>query len=293
MDYAEHRYTSACGRLELFARDYGGRPGDDHGGDRPPLLLMHGLTRNSADFEPLAEHLATDYRLIVPDQRGRGLSDVDPDPANYRPDIYARDMFALLDGLGIENAALIGTSMGGLMAMVMTAAQPDRVKAVVLNDVGPVLDSAGLERIGSYVGSGDTVMDWETAARETARLNALAFPGFDDADWLAFARRTWREGADGTLETAYDKAIADGFADIDDTPQPDLWPLWQALDGKPVLAIRGSLSDLLSKDTLEEMERRHKGVFRSVEVPNRGHAPLLDEPEALLAIRSFLAEYAA
>src|SRR5690606_32270041 len=125
--FRPHRYRSACGRLDLYARVYDG--------DGPALLLMHGLTRNSGDFEPLARHLAGRYALIVPDQRGRGLSAYDEDAANYRPDIYSADMFALLDDLGIARASLIGTSMGGLMAMMMAAAQPQRVCAMVLNDV--------------------------------------------------------------------------------------------------------------------------------------------------------------
>src|SRR5690606_262658 len=126
--YTPRTYAAASGDLKLFAREY---PGEG-----TPLLLMHGLTRNSADFEPLAEALAGRNRLIVPDQRGRGLSASDPEPANYRPDVYARDMFALLDHLGIERVGLIGTSMGGLMAMLMAAMQPGRVGAIVLNDIG-------------------------------------------------------------------------------------------------------------------------------------------------------------
>ncbi|AKH42493.1 pimeloyl-ACP methyl ester carboxylesterase [Altererythrobacter atlanticus] len=285
IDYKRIGYRSAGGDLELFARDY---PGDG-----PPLLLMHGLTRNSADFVPLAQHLAGRYRLIVPDQRGRGLSQNDPDPANYRPDIYARDMFALLDMLGVERAALIGTSMGGLMAMIMAATRPEAVSAVVLNDIGPVLDPAGLARIAGYVGPSEPFADWEEAAANCAAINRDAFPGFAEADWLAFAARTCRQRADGRVEYAYDPAIAAGFADSGDTPQPDLWPLWEALAGKPVLLLRGALSDLLSPETAKEMERRHSGPFTLAEVPRRGHAPLLDEEAAIQAIKPFLKEYAA
>lgn len=282
--YRPHRYASAGGGLELFARDY---PGDG-----PALLLMHGLTRNSADFEPLAGHLAGHYRLIVPDQRGRGLSANDPDPANYRPDVYAADMFALLDGLGIERATLIGTSMGGLIAMIMAATKPERVSAIVFNDVGPHLDAAGLKRIGGYVGPGGAFPDWRAAAARCEAINRSAFPDFTAADWDAFARRTCREGEDGSVALAYDPAIAQGFLTEGGAGQPDLWPLWQALGGKPVLVLRGVLSDLLSAGTVERMAQLHQGPFARQEVPGRGHAPLLDEPEALAAIETFLKEHA-
>ncbi|MDE1466486.1 alpha/beta fold hydrolase [Aurantiacibacter sp. D1-12] len=282
-DYREHRYASACGRLQLFARDYGGTG--------KPLLLMHGLTRNSADFEPLAEHLAGDYRLIVPDQRGRGLSDYDPDPANYRPDVYAQDMFALLDMLEIAGPGAIGTSMGGLIAMAMNAMKPETFPAIIFNDVGPELAQEGLARIGSYVGGGGAFADWGEAAKSCAAINGDAFPDFKDADWHAWARRTCRQVPDGGLEFAYDRAIASGFADIGDTPQPDLWPLWQMLGGTPVLVLRGELSDLLTSDVLSRMEDLQAGPFARVVVPQRGHAPLLDEPEALTAIMTFLREH--
>ena len=283
MDYIEHRYRSACGRLELFARDY---PSDG-----PSLLLMHGLTRNSGDFEPLARHLAGQYRLIVPDQRGRGLSQEDSEPSRYRPDVYAGDMFALLESLGIERPGLIGTSMGGLMAMVMNAMKPGSFPAIVFNDVGPVLSPEGLARIAGYVGGGEPFADWDAAASACAAINGDAFPDFGEADWHSWARRTCRELPDGRVAFAYDPAIADGFADIGDEPQPDMWPLWDALGETPVLVIRGALSDLLVTDTVKTMQERHKGAFSHVDIANRGHAPMLDEPAALAAIDDFLREH--
>lgn len=288
MDYRSHHWRSACGTLDLFARDYVG-PGTERG---PALLLMHGLTRNSADFEPLAARLAGRYRLIVPDQRGRGRSAYDPEPANYRPDVYAGDMFALLGSLGLGQATLIGTSMGGLIAMVMAALQPDTVRAAVFNDIGPVLDPAGLARIGSYVGGGAPLANLVEAAAACRAINAEAFPGFGEEEWRDFARRTCRMREDGQFEFAYDPAIAAGFEGSSDTPQPDLWPLWDALSDKPVLVVRGALSDLLAPATVGAMEARHAGPFAAIEVPGRGHAPLLDEPEALAAIEAFLAEHA-
>lgn len=282
--YESHRFVSADGRLGLFARIY---PGEE-----APLLLMHGLTRNSADFEPLARHLAGHYRLIVPDQRGRGLSTRDSEPENYRPDIYVADMFALLDELGIERVGLIGTSMGGLMAMMMAAMQPQRISAIVLNDIGPKLDPEGLARIQGYVGGGAAFPGWKDAADRCAAINAEAFVDFEDADWMAFARRTCREMPDGTVRFAYDPAIAVSISgDEPATVPPDLWPLWDMLDALPALVLRGALSDLLAPETVAQMGERHRGPFVGVEVPLRGHAPLLDEPAALSAILPFLREH--
>ena len=286
MDYRVHRYRSACGRLDLSARLYG-----EQG---PALLLMHGLTRNSADFEPLARHLAGSYRLIVPDQRGRGRSDWDPDPASYRPDVYAGDMFALLDSLHVPVVSVIGTSMGGLIAMVMAAMRAEALRCLVLNDVGPVIDQAGLTRIQGYVGPAAPFASWDEAAARCRANNGEAFPDFTAADWLAFARRTCIEQADGRVAFAYDPQIALGVAGTDPaTVPPDLWPLWSLLDAKPVLVVRGALSDLLSAATVAEMGRRHSGVFAQTEVPRVGHAPILDEPAALGPIGDFLAAHAA
>ena len=286
--YREHAYRSADGRLDLFARDY---PAGDGGEDRIPLLMMHGLTRNSADFEPLIAQLGIGLRrMIVPDQRGRGLSQYDPDPVNYRPDIYAADMWALLDGLGIERVICIGTSMGGLISMVMGAQAPQRIAGIVLNDVGPEVSEEGLERIRSYVGPAEPMADWAEAAARCQAINASAMIGFDEADWLAFAQRTCRELPDGQVAFAYDPAISQGMAKEDTTTvPPDLWALWEALRGIPILTIRGALSDILSVTTVTEMTKRRGGDMAYVEVPDRGHAPILDEPIAAAAISGFLA----
>jgi len=285
MDHDVHRFRSACGRLELAARIY---PGDG-----PAVLMMHGLTRNSADFEPLAAHLAGRYRMIVPDQRGRGLSQWDADLANYRPHIYAQDMLAMLDGLGIGRVAAIGTSMGGLMAMVMNAMRPGLFSGVVMNDVGPVLEPEGIARIQSYVGPAGPMRDWTEAAARCRAVNATAFPDFGSDDWLAFARRLCAEQPDGSIALAYDPAIAASIAgDEPQTVPPNLWPLWEMMDAVPVLVVRGELSDLLSCQTVAEMARTHRGAYALVEVPRVGHAPILDEAPAIAAIDAFLAEYA-
>ena len=279
-----YRYRSADDAVDLFAHI--------HPADGPPLLLMHGLTRNGDDFDPLVPRLAGPYRLIVPDQRGRGRSGHDPDPSRYRPDVYAADMFRLLDNLGIDRVALIGTSMGGLMAMLMAFQAPERVAAIVLNDIGPELDPVGLRRIQGYVGPAKSFADWDEAADACAAINGTAFPDFGPADWLAFARRTCGMERDGRIAFAYDPAIADSIGgDTPGTVPPDLWPLWDALSATPTLVVRGALSDLLAPATVAEMARRHDGPFVAQDVPRRGHAPLLDEPEALAAINPFLSRW--
>lgn len=287
--YREHRYRSADGRLDLFARDY---PAKGEKNQSPPLLMMHGLTRNSADFEPLIELLGIgNQRIIVPDQRGRGQSDYDGDPANYRPDVYAADMWALLYDLGIERVICIGTSMGGLIAMVMGATSPERVAGIALNDVGPEVSQAGLDRIRSYVGGGDPMTNWDEAAIRCADINGSALLGFNDSDWLAFAKRTCCELPDGTIRFAYDPAISRSMEDQEPaTVPPDLWGLWDALAETPILTIRGEHSDILERQTVAEMQRRHPEDFSSIEVRDRGHAPILDEPEAVRAIGRFLTE---
>ncbi len=284
--YEEHHYRSADGRLRLFARDYPAKDDKDH---LPPLLMMHGLTRNSADFEPLITLLGSDRRIIVPDQRGRGRSEYDSEPANYRPDVYVADMWALLDGLGVEKALCIGTSMGGLMAMVMGAMAPDRIAGIVLNDIGPEVSQAGLDRIRSYVGGGGSMANWHEAAKRCADINGYALAGLSKQDWMEFAKRACEELPDGTIRFAYDPGISKSMEDTEPaTVPPDLWDLWDALEEIPILTIRGQKSDILEPPTLVEMERRHPDAFTYIEVPARGHAPLLDEAEAFQAISEFV-----
>ena len=286
MDYSLHRYRSACDRLDLSARIY-----EAESKDAPVVLMMHGLTRNAADFEPLARSLAGSYRLIVPDVRGRGLSQWDPDPTQYRPDVYANDTLALLDGLGIERCGIVGTSMGGLMALVMQALRPALAQAVVFNDIGPVLEEEGLTRIQGYVGPGGAMAGWTEAAARLRAINASAFPDFGGDDWMAFARRTCIETPDGSVSFNYDPAISQGVSGEDaSVVPPDLWPLWDLFDAVPVLVVRGALSDLLGPGTVAQMAERHTGYFKAIEVPRVGHAPILDEPVARDAIVAFLRE---
>jgi len=285
-DYREHWYTSFDG-LRLYARDY------PQAAPRATVLCMHGRSRNSADFEDLCATLHADgFRLIAVDQRGRGRSQYDPNPANYHPGTYVRDMFTLLAGLGLERVIAIGTSMGGLMTMIMAAMRPGLLQGAVLNDIGPVLESAGIERIKGYVGKTTPPRTWAEAAAQARVINGLAFPDYTDADWMRFARRTYREDADGAPVAAYDAAISRPLADAQETAvPPDLWAAFAALADVPTLVVRGALSDILSADCVREMRAR-KADLESVEVANRGHAPALDEPAAREAIRALLARIA-
>ena len=282
MKYASHVYRSADDRLDLHARVYGE--------EGPPLLLMHGLTRNSADFEALAGHLVGDYQLIVPDQRGRGLSGYDPNPEHYNPAVYVQDMFALIEGLRLKKLGLIGTSLGGLMAMMMAAILPTRFDRLVVNDIGPAVEAEGLERIQSYVGPRTPFDDWQQAADQCRSVHGDALIGYQAQDWMAFARRTCTEMPDGKIRFAYDPAISDGLSgDGGSAVPPDLWEIWDRLGAIPTLIIRGALSDILSPATVAEMIRRHPDHISAVEVAGRGHAPMLDEPDALAAIDEFFA----
>lgn len=279
--YQDHFYRSGDDRLTLYARIYEG--------DGPPLLLMHGLTRNSADFEGLAAQLAGKYRLIIADQRGRGRSDYDPEPENYTPATYVDDMMALIDGLELDNPGLIGTSMGGLMAMMMAASEPTRFSSLVLNDIGPVVEQKGLDRIQSYVGALEPFDSWQQAADHCRKVHGDVMVGYDDQDWLGFARRTCQELSDGRIKFAYDPAISEGLSGSEQTVvPPDLWPVWDQLTTIPTLVIHGALSDIISPATIAEMRHRHSGAISAVEIADRGHAPMLDEPVALSAIDKFL-----
>lgn len=281
-EFTDLWFHSADG-LRLYARDYAGP-----GAEAPVALCMHGLTRNSADFAGLAPHLAQRYRVLVADQRGRGRSDYDPEPANYQPGTYVQDMFALLDSQEVERALLVGTSMGGLIAMLMAAMQPARVSGIILNDIGPVVDPAGLERIKSYVGKSQPVADWQQAVAQVRTINADAFPDFTDEDWLGFTHALHRE-VDGRPVLAYDPAIAQPMAASDDNAvPPDLWPVFEAIRALPILVLRGIHSDILAESCVAEMQRRKPDLI-GAEIPRRGHAPTLDEPDSRRAIDSFLA----
>ncbi len=285
--YVERRWKSPDG-LDLFARDYAPGPGPA----RPPVIAIHGLTRNSADFEAIAPLLAqSGRRVLAVDVRGRGLSDRAPDPMTYRPDVYAADVLALMDQAAVGRAVFMGTSMGGLITMALTALRPKAVVAAILNDIGPEVAPEGLARIAAYSGQPVEIDSWADAAAYAKRINAVAFPHYSDADWDAFARRIFRQGPDGEIGLDYDPDIsvpirAAGAKAL----VPNLWPMFRRLArNRPTLLVRGGASDLLSADIAARM-RKAAPAMAYVEVPGIGHAPMLDEPEAKAAIFEFLAE---
>lgn len=275
----EHIYTSGDG-LRLFYVLRGAR-------DARPVLCLPGLTRNSRDFESLAARLAATYRVITPDLRGRGRSEADPKWANYQPGTYVEDALRLLDELAIARCAVIGTSLGGLVGMMVAATQSQRVAGLVLNDIGPALDPRGIARIKGYAGKLPPVRSLEDAAAQARQIHGYAFPDFGEEDWLAFAGRTCRQQADGTFGPDIDPNIVRAFNDPS-ASAPDLWPLFRLLAATPLLTIRGALSDLFAAETLERMQAI-KPDMQTLVVANRGHAPTLDEPECRRAIGAFLA----
>jgi pimeloyl-ACP methyl ester carboxylesterase len=277
--YADGHYFVTDG-LKLYYRDYPGSA------ERPPLLCLHALTRNSSDFAAFAERYSPHYRVVVPDIRGRGLSDYDPLPARYNPLTYAADVLRLLDELAIEKALFVGTSLGGLVTMAVATMAPQRIAGAILNDVGPELSNAGLDRIMSYLGKDERFKSWDEAAEAIADNNRHLPKSYTHSDWLAMAHRMCRE-RNGNIVYDYDMAIAVPLASAP-TPTVDLWPFFSALAQKPLLVVRGEYSDLLSPETFERM-RRAAPTASFAEVPGVGHAPTLDEPEARKAIDAFLA----
>jgi pimeloyl-ACP methyl ester carboxylesterase len=281
MPAAEYWYDSHDGR-RLFSRVYAGPAAA-----APVVLCLHGLMRNSRDFEELAAHLVARCRVIVPDVRGRGFSARDPDFNNYQIPVYLQDVLLLLAGLGAARVTVIGTSMGGLMAMVLAVTQPALVAGIVLNDVGPEVDSAGLERIRGYAGKGAPVRSWAEAIAQVRSTYGVAWPGLSDERWEKIVRLSYRANVQGVPEVDADPRVSELLRDTK-VAAPDLWPLWGALAKVPILAIRGAQSDILSAATLGRMQRE-KPDLRTLTVANRGHAPLLDEPECVAAIDEFLA----
>jgi pimeloyl-ACP methyl ester carboxylesterase len=283
----EERVVATVDGLALYVRDYA--PLAPATG--LPVICLHGLTRNSRDFEVIAPRIAAlGRRVIVPDMRGRGRSANDPDPAHYVPTVYAQDVIAVLDKLEIPQAAFLGTSMGGIVTMLIGASAQDRIAASILNDIGPHVDPQGVAFIASYVGRVRPLASWEEAADAAKAVAGAAFPerADDHEFWLTIARRTYHQRDDGQVEADYDPHIALAFADLEHQPAADLTPLFQSLAGKPMLSIRGSISNILAADTVAQM-RALKPDLETVEIENIGHAPWLDEPAAWDAILDFLA----
>jgi pimeloyl-ACP methyl ester carboxylesterase len=269
--------------LRLFARIYAGPSAA-----APTVLCLHGLTRNSRDFEDLAPHLERRHRVIVPDLRGRGLSARDPNLHNYQPAIYVQDILSLLAAVDAPRVAVVGTSLGGMLAMMLGFSHPARIAGMVLNDVGPEIDPVGMERIKQYAGRLPPARTWSAAVAQTRAVYGDAWPGLEPERWQELARRGYRENAAGIVEADADPGIGEALRAAPAT-RLDLWPLWQALRNVPTLAIRGAHSDILSSATFARMQQEHPGL-RQLEVADRGHVPLLDEPECIEALDAFLSQ---
>lgn len=281
---ASHRDISFTSRdgLALYGRDYPAQ------GDSIPILCLAGLTRNGRDFKPLASWLAGRRRLITMDYRGRGRSAYAADPMTYRPDIELADALTLLDHLGIDRVSVIGTSRGGIIAMLMAAQTPHRLKSVLLNDVGPIIEKAALIRIASYVGKPLDVTGWPQAVKVLQDTN-LGFDTLGNDEWLSFARRVYVE-KDGHIRHDYDLALAKTMparSDIERHGVPDLWAFFDALAPFPVTVLRAEHSDLLSAATISAMEKRHPRLAAHV-IKDRGHVPFLDEVDSRAAIEAWL-----
>lgn len=281
----EVTYAGADG-LTLFARDYG-----DKLSPWLPVVCLAGLTRNSRDFHELAVHLASDRqrprRVVAFDYRGRGRSQWDPDANNYNPTAEMTDAVDGMARLGISRAVVIGTSRGGIVGMLMGVARPRTVAALVLNDIGPVIDPRGLARIKSYVGNTPLPDDWADAAHILRRLHGGQFPAMSDADWNAFARQTYRDEA-GRPASDYDPALARTLQATElDQAVPTMWDEFAALKTIPVLVLRGENSDLLSAETVAAMAAGHPHL-EAVTIADEGHAPHLRGAQILDRISAFV-----
>jgi pimeloyl-ACP methyl ester carboxylesterase len=269
----QDRYWTSKDGLRLHYRDYAGPA------DRPPILCLPGLTRNARDFEPVADRYAGDWRVICVDFRGRGESQHDSNSSNYRPEYYVADVLKLLDQLGIADAVFFGTSLGGICTMVLASTDAERIAGAMLNDIGPVVDQAGLDRISGYVGREARFDNWNEVIGLLAERNREVFPKWGAGEWERFARRIMHETPDG-IRFQYDMRIADNFRAATEGPQRANWQSYEALAGRPLLILRGELSDLLSADVAQQMAERLDGDAELVVVPDAGHAPSLEEPEA-------------
>lgn len=255
-------------------------------GSGKPLLCLAGLTRNSRDFSFFTPH-ANGLRVITMDYRGRGDSDFDPDYRNYSVPREAQDVIELLDHLKLDRVSILGTSRGGLIAMTLAAIRPERLSAVILNDVGPVIEPSAIGRIMNYVGKAPASTTLEQAAFALKQAMDPQFPGVSIETWRQQAAFQYEETGTG-LRLRYDPALRTALQEqIAAGPPADLWPLFEALNPLPTGVIRGANSDLLSAETLAEMHQRHAGLI-SAEVPDRGHVPFLDEPQSITVIRKVL-----
>jgi pimeloyl-ACP methyl ester carboxylesterase len=275
-------YWSSSDGLRLHFRDYAGDP------SRPPIVCIPGLTRNARDFEGVAERLSGRWRLLCVDLRGRGGSEHAKDPMSYLPARYADDIEDLLREQGLARAVFFGTSLGGIVTMLLAQRSSSRIAGALINDIGPVLEARGLDKIRGYVGRSQNWPTWLHAARAIKEAQADRYPDWMIEDWIAYAKRLCRMTANGRVVFDYDMRIAEPFKVPGGEAGFDMWDAWRGLAGVPTLLLRGELSDLLSAETERRM-KEEVPTLETVLVPRAGHAPTLDEPVAAEAIESFLA----
>ncbi len=281
--YKDVYYQSADG-LTLYARDYE-NPGAKH-----TLMMLHGFTRNSADFSDLCEELRSDYRIIVPDQRGRGLSEYDKNTANYNPAVYIGDMFKLLQEVGVPSVMAIGTSMGGVIAMSMASMNAAAVPAVILNDVGPEVNADGLVRVIALMGNKPQIDSWQDAVDYAKKINGEVYPDYTDDQWDRFTQNIFRLNENGKPVATYDPGIAEPNKDFDPHATPmNIWPVFDAAKAASFMVIRGESSDILTRECFDKLDAQ-ENVLSTVEVPRVGHAPMLDETGVVDSIREFLSK---
>ncbi|MEG3148121.1 alpha/beta hydrolase [Sphingomonas sp. RT2P30] len=281
----ENRYWWSNDGLRLHYRDYAGRA------DRPPIICLPGLTRNARDYASVAERLAGEWRVIAVDFRGRGESGYAKDPMSYVPLTYVQDMEGLLGELGVDRYVAFGTSLGGIVTMLLAGASHQRIAGALLNDVGPEIDPAGLGRIRGYVGKASSWPTWMHAARAIAENNADVYPHWEITDWLAMAKRLYRLNSVGRIVLDYDMKIAEPFRVPGNEAGPDMWRALDQLKAVPTLILRGDRSDVLAANTATRMVAALDSA-ELVVVSDTGHTPTLDEPVAVAAIDRLLARVA-
>ena len=275
-------YWTSNDGLRLHYRDYAGSDA------RPPIVCIPGLTRNARDFEGVAERLQGEWRVICVDLRGRGESAHAKDAMTYVPRCYLEDIEKLLGELELRRFVLFGTSLGGLVTMLLAKRDNSRLAGALINDIGPVIETRGIDHIRSYVGRSQSWPTWLHAARALSEPNRDRYPGWKLDDWLVFAKRVCRLSPTGRVLLDYDMRIAEPFKQSAGEGESDLWTAFEGLRGVPSLVLRGALSDLLSEETVEAMKARNPDL-ESATIPAVGHAPTLDEPESIAAIDRLLA----
>ena len=280
---AAERFFASGDGLQLFYRDFAPLTPSS----KLPVLCLPGLTRNSRDFTHVAERIRTDRRVLCADLRGRGRSQHDPVWQNYHPGTYLADIGLLLNDAGVARCVLVGTSLGGILSMLLTAMSPSLVAGVILNDVGPEVAPEGLARIAAYVGRHAPPASWDEAVASVQATYEIGMPGLSHDEWVVHTKRSYSD-VGGVPRLDMDPMIGEAVRSAPAAAAPDLWPLFAALRPVPTLALRGATSDILSVATFDRMLREKPDLVR-VEVPQRGHTPMLDEPVSVAAIDEFLA----